>query len=211
VSTWFDASFNHDGSELTDEEWARHWQRCVQEASEAGVLLLFAQADERHTGALVELGSALASGAQVYLVAPHANWSVRHHPRCRSFDTPAWDVLATVLTLALRLDLHADLGHQGKIFALLTPSAFTFSGAATQPLALKLALATRTRDVPSHFAWSHWGRWQITGATSRHHPPGGRFEWVNQLLFATTSVVSVAAFVATETAGIVTARSLVGV
>jgi hypothetical protein len=87
VSTWFDASFNHDGSELTDEEWARHWQRCVQEASEAGVLLLFAQADERHTGALVELGSALASGAQVYLVAPHANWSVRHHPRCRSFDT----------------------------------------------------------------------------------------------------------------------------
>jgi hypothetical protein len=37
-------------------------------------------------GALIEVGSALGAGKRVYLVSPH-DWSWKHHPRVRVFDT----------------------------------------------------------------------------------------------------------------------------
>jgi hypothetical protein len=84
VASWIDCEFNRNGSEPVD--WGLHWQKCINEAAAADVLLMFAQEDERQCGALVELGSALAAGKQVFMVSPH-DWSFGHHPNVRQFDT----------------------------------------------------------------------------------------------------------------------------
>jgi hypothetical protein len=47
---------------------------------------MYACTDERQNGALIEVGAALGAGKQVWLVTPH-NWSWKHHPRVRVFDT----------------------------------------------------------------------------------------------------------------------------
>jgi hypothetical protein len=50
--------------------------------------LLYANAEEeRRFGALLEAGAALANGKRIFLVAPYPWPFLRHHPRCRSFDT----------------------------------------------------------------------------------------------------------------------------
>src|SRR4029450_4310484 len=112
--------------------------------------------------------------------------------------------------LALRLGLHPDLGHQCHVFGMLAEACFALGGAATQPGALKLALATRTRDVPPLLPASHWRRCQIAGLPTRHQPPLRDLEGIDWLRSAIASVVSLTALVA-ETAGVVTARCFVGV
>jgi hypothetical protein len=83
-ASWIDAEFNKDGSEPSPDAWARHWAACVEEASSADVVLVFAQNGENHHGALIELGAALARGVTVFLVADFP-WSIRHHPKVRCF------------------------------------------------------------------------------------------------------------------------------
>jgi hypothetical protein len=60
---------------------------------------MFACATERQMGALIEVGSALGAGKQVYLVSPH-DWSWKHHPRVRVFDTLEAAVTAIVAAAA---------------------------------------------------------------------------------------------------------------
>jgi hypothetical protein len=86
AASWVDAEFNHDGSEPTQDEWSAQWERCCREAAEADITLMFARDGENQNGALLEVGSALGAGKQVFLVSPHA-WSWKHHPRVRVFDT----------------------------------------------------------------------------------------------------------------------------
>jgi hypothetical protein len=95
LRAWIDWSHNMDGTEPDADEWREHWARCVSEASEADVVLVYAAADERQNGALVEMGAALASGAQVYLVTDN-DWSTKHHPAVRCFKTLADAVQAIV-------------------------------------------------------------------------------------------------------------------
>jgi hypothetical protein len=42
VASWIDAPFNHDGSELSTDEWTAHWERCCREAAEADITLMYA-------------------------------------------------------------------------------------------------------------------------------------------------------------------------
>ena len=86
TSSWIDAPFNHTGGEPPD--WGLHWQKCIDEASAADVVLCFAQEGENQNGALIEVGAALARGRSVFLIAPYA-WSWAHHPQVRRFDTLA--------------------------------------------------------------------------------------------------------------------------
>jgi hypothetical protein len=86
VASWIDAPFNHDGSEPSADEWAEHWERCCREVAEADIVLMYACAEERQMGALIEVGSALGAGKRVFLVSPH-DWSFQHHPRVRRFAT----------------------------------------------------------------------------------------------------------------------------
>jgi hypothetical protein len=62
AASWIDAPFNHDGSELSADEWAKHWDLCCREAAEADITLMCACAEERQMGALVEVGCALGAG-----------------------------------------------------------------------------------------------------------------------------------------------------
>jgi hypothetical protein len=88
TATWLDWEHNHNRqSEPTDVEWREHADRCLREAMECDVLLLYAQEEERQNGALLECGAALAAGRQVYLVSPYPWAFLRNHPRVKSFDT----------------------------------------------------------------------------------------------------------------------------
>jgi hypothetical protein len=60
---------------------------------------MYAGAEERQNGALIEVGAALGAGKRVYLVSPH-DWSWKHHPRVRVFDTLEAAVTAIVAAAA---------------------------------------------------------------------------------------------------------------
>jgi hypothetical protein len=62
VASWLDQPFNHDGGEPSADEWSAHWDRCCREAAEADIVLMYAGAEERQNGALIEVGAALGAG-----------------------------------------------------------------------------------------------------------------------------------------------------
>lgn len=77
ISTWIDEARNKQSPSLPDL-----WQRCVNEASECDVLLLYANPGEVLKGALVEVGAALGNKKPVYAVGPmeafDGSW-IHHH------------------------------------------------------------------------------------------------------------------------------------
>ena len=54
----------------------------------------------RHFGALLEAGAAVGAGKLVFLVSHHPWPFLRHHPRCRSFDTLAAAIVAIMAQVA---------------------------------------------------------------------------------------------------------------
>lgn len=63
VSTWIDEAGEGQSRDLNDL-----WERCIQEASSADVLVIYRQADEILKGAWIELGAALANHVPIYAV-----------------------------------------------------------------------------------------------------------------------------------------------
>jgi hypothetical protein len=109
-ASWIDAEFNHTGAEPTADAWAQHWKHCIDEVSSADIVLVVARDEERQMGALVELGAGLGAGAMVYLVTPH-DWSIKHHPRVRTYKTIADAVAALVaMQQGERARVHAGNG-----------------------------------------------------------------------------------------------------
>jgi hypothetical protein len=92
--TWPAWTPNRTDTEPTDDDWADHSERCLREAAECDVLVLYAEEPEQHFGALLECGSALGAGKWVFLVSPHPWPFLRNHPRCRSFENLAEAVRA---------------------------------------------------------------------------------------------------------------------
>jgi hypothetical protein len=88
-STWLDWLGNRGELELTEQDWREHSETCLREAADCDVLLLHAQDEENHFGALLEAGAALAAGKKVFLVAPHHWPFLRCHPLVQSFDSLA--------------------------------------------------------------------------------------------------------------------------
>jgi hypothetical protein len=84
---------------LNAARWAAHWQRCIQEASEADIVLFVALRGERQCGALLEAGAALAVGKRVFVVSDY-DWSFANHPRARRFNTIAEAVTAIMASAA---------------------------------------------------------------------------------------------------------------
>jgi hypothetical protein len=68
------------------EHDSEHWRKCIAEASEADVCLFVCNEGETACGQLLEAGSALAAGKQVFVVSPY-EWTFANHPRCRTFAT----------------------------------------------------------------------------------------------------------------------------
>jgi hypothetical protein len=100
VCSWIDWPRNHDCHEPTKDEWRRHWDQCMREASDADLVLAYARSDENQNGAFLEIDCALGSGAHVYLVSDHA-WSWRHHPRVRSFKKLGGAISAIMAALSV--------------------------------------------------------------------------------------------------------------
>jgi hypothetical protein len=92
--TWPSWTPNRIDTEPTDDEWAEHSERCLKEAAECDVLVLYAEQEDRHFGALLECGATLGAGKWVFLIAPHPWPFLRNHPRCRSFENLAEAVRA---------------------------------------------------------------------------------------------------------------------
>jgi hypothetical protein len=86
ISTWIDWPGNRDGAEPTADDWATHWQRCINETSAADVCLFVSQRGETACGALLEAGAALAAGKQVFVVSPD-EWTFANHPNVQRFAT----------------------------------------------------------------------------------------------------------------------------
>jgi hypothetical protein len=101
-ASWISWPFNHDQHlEPSDQDYCEHADVCMREAAAADVVLLFVPPDEeRHQfGALLEAGSALGNGKQVFLVSRHAWPFLRNHPRVRSFDQLS-DAISALLSMA---------------------------------------------------------------------------------------------------------------
>jgi hypothetical protein len=98
IASWPAWQRNSDGIEPTNDEWRRHVQTCIEEASSADILLLYACNDDpdREFGSLIECGASLASGKQVYVVAPFPWPFLRNHKNVRSFNSLADAVSALV-------------------------------------------------------------------------------------------------------------------
>jgi len=97
VSSWLDFGPNDTGQEPSPDQWRTHWDKCISEAADADVLLFFAERDRTQCGALLEVGAALASGKQVFLVSDY-EWTVSHHPLCRTFDSLE-DALGAIIAM----------------------------------------------------------------------------------------------------------------
>jgi hypothetical protein len=98
TATWIDWPANEHGAlEPTNDAWSRHWQRCIDEASEAGICIFICNEGETACGALIEAGAALAAGRQVFIVSPY-KWTFANHPRCRTFATLA-DAIAAIVAM----------------------------------------------------------------------------------------------------------------
>jgi hypothetical protein len=111
-ASWLTWRFNLElDEEPSQEDWAQHVEVCLREAREADAVLLYAQLDDRpHFGAIMEAAAALSNGKQCFLVSPHPWEFLRHHPRCRSFETMAAAISAIMAQCA---------GEQARVIAQL--------------------------------------------------------------------------------------------
>jgi hypothetical protein len=95
ISSWIDWPGNSPGNEPTADTWSRHWVRCIDEARECDVLLFVSGEDEQACRVLIEAGTALAVGRQLFVVWPDAS-TFSHRPR--NFSTLA-DAIAAIVTM----------------------------------------------------------------------------------------------------------------
>jgi hypothetical protein len=98
ASSWHGWSFNtDDGVEPGVDAWAEHSARCLREASECDVTIIYAEKGDVHFGAIAEAAACLSHDRTLFMVAPHHDWSfLRHHRNFRSFDTLAAAIQAVL-------------------------------------------------------------------------------------------------------------------
>jgi len=99
VADWIDAELNRNDLKPTSHAWADHWERCLEQSAAADIVLFYAPTDATQCGSLIEIGSALASGNDVWIVSDY-EWSIAHHPRCRVFPDIEKAVAALVAMMA---------------------------------------------------------------------------------------------------------------
>lgn len=93
-STWIDES-----GEGQTSDWRDLWDRCVNEAASADVMIMYVEPGEVMKGGLVEMGAALARGVRVFYVGPEGLLSALHH-RLVSWCGEGDDGLARALDAA---------------------------------------------------------------------------------------------------------------
>jgi hypothetical protein len=86
VADWIDSPINRTDAEPTADAWARHWQMCLEQAADADVVIFYAPEGATQCGSLIEIGSALQAGREVWIVSDY-QWSIANHPRCRVYPS----------------------------------------------------------------------------------------------------------------------------
>lgn len=81
ISTWIDEC----GIGET-KDWLDLWERCIKEASEADLLIVYREPNEILKGAWVEVGAALARNKLVYAVNCE-EFSIKNHRNVICFKT----------------------------------------------------------------------------------------------------------------------------
>jgi hypothetical protein len=85
TASWIDSAINTGLIDPSSDAWRDHWSACIEQAAKADVLLFLDLPGENQCGAIAELGAALASGKQVFIVST-SWWSIEHHPLARKFE-----------------------------------------------------------------------------------------------------------------------------
>jgi hypothetical protein len=88
MASWIDSEINGDDHELTPERSSRRWVRCLEQAADADICLLYAPEGATQCGSLIEIGATLVSGREVWVVSDY-QWTIAHHPRCRAYQLHA--------------------------------------------------------------------------------------------------------------------------
>lgn len=84
VSTWID-----ECEAGATSSWPDLWVRCIEEATNAGALILYVEEGEVLKGAIAEVGAALAGGVKVFYAGPPRAFTFLEHPlvvRCPDLD-----------------------------------------------------------------------------------------------------------------------------
>jgi hypothetical protein len=114
MASWIDSEINGDDHELTPERSSRHWVRCLEQAADADICLFYAPEGATQCGSLIEIGAALVSGREVWVVSDY-QWTIAHHPRCRTFKSIEACVAAVVARVKgerARLEALARMAHE---------------------------------------------------------------------------------------------------
>lgn len=85
ISTWID-----ECEVGATSSWPDLWTRCIEEAANAGALVLYVEKGEVLKGALVEVGAALSRCVKVFYAGPPRAFTFLEHPlvvRCPDLDT----------------------------------------------------------------------------------------------------------------------------
>jgi hypothetical protein len=106
AADWIDSPINGTNAEASCDMWARHWQKCLQQAAAADVTIFYAPEGATQCGSLIEIGSALQAGREVWIVSDYP-WTIANHPRCRVFAS----IEACVAAIVARQDGEQLLTH----------------------------------------------------------------------------------------------------
>ncbi len=80
ISTWIDEAGVGESPDLSDL-----WIRCIKEASECDILVVYREPEEVLKGAWAEVGAALAHNKQVFAVGID-EFTIANHPNITSFS-----------------------------------------------------------------------------------------------------------------------------
>jgi hypothetical protein len=86
IASWISSEINKTDAEPTPDAWGRHWEKCLAESALADITIFFAPEGANQCGSLVELGSALQAGREIWIVSDYW-WSISHYHKCRVFKT----------------------------------------------------------------------------------------------------------------------------
>jgi hypothetical protein len=95
VADWLDCEINKTDAKPTSHAWNLHWQRCLEQSAAADITIFFAPEGPTQCGSLIEIGSALTAGREVWVVSDY-DWTIANHERCRVFKSIEQCVAAVV-------------------------------------------------------------------------------------------------------------------
>jgi hypothetical protein len=110
VADWIDSPINRiEADDVTPDMWARLWQRNLEQAAAADICLFYAPEGLTQCGSLIEIGCALQSGKEIWIVSDY-KWTIANLPQCRVFKNIESAVVAAVARMKgdeARLDMLA--------------------------------------------------------------------------------------------------------